>query len=73
MIEKILKRKMIIIDVLCIIFGIAGIMYGIKQSKLRKDTIERLQGSNKALELKVDPGRSSSKLTKRGETREGDK
>jgi len=41
--------------------------------KLKKDAIERMAGRIKELETKMDPGRSSSRLTPRGETRSEDK
>lgn len=47
--------------------------YGLRQNKLRKDTVERLHARIKSLETEIDPGRSSSKLTNRGETRPEDK
>ena len=53
--------------------GIFGAFYGLKQRKLRKDTIERLQLRNTELESQIDSNRSSSKLTVRGETRPEDK
>lgn len=49
------------------IFGVGGVVYGTRQSKLRKDTVERLSGRIQTLERQHDPGRSSSKLTPRGE------
>lgn len=49
--------------------GVLGIAYGKWQHKIRRDTIERLQGRIKALESMFDPKRSSSNLTQRGETR----
>ena len=72
-VKEIAARGMYIIDILSILVGVGGVIYDIKQSKLRKDTIERLQGRNTELEHKIDPKRSSSRLTIRGETREGDK
>lgn len=50
------------------LFGVGGAIYGLRQSKLRKDTIERLQSRIKTLERALDPDRSSSGLTPRGET-----
>jgi hypothetical protein len=47
--------------------------YGVGQGKLRRDTIERLQGRIKELEKELDAGRSSSNLTTRGTTRPEDK
>lgn len=53
--------------------GISGAAYGLGQRKLRRDTVERLQNRIKQLELQLDPGRTSSKLTSRGETRKEDR
>ncbi|ABI59731.1 hypothetical protein [Nitrosomonas eutropha] len=49
--------------------GVGGTIYGFLQRKLRKDTIERLQTRITELEKDVDQNRSSSNLTKRGDTR----
>jgi hypothetical protein len=53
--------------------GAGGAIYGLKQRKLRRDTVERLQGRIKLLESEKDPSRTSSQLTKRGDTRPEDK
>ena len=50
------------------LFGGGGTVYGLAQRKLRRDTIERLQGRIKELEREHDPNRSSSNLTIRGTT-----
>lgn len=52
--------------------AIIGTAYGIQQRKLRRDTVERIQQRNIQLEKLIDPDRSSSKLTPRGETRPED-
>jgi hypothetical protein len=49
-----------------------GVLYGLWQRKLRKDTVQRLQSRNTALELKLDPTRTSSLLTARGDSRPED-
>lgn len=54
-------------------FGVFGIWYGWSQRNLRRMTIERLQTRIVYLETIIDPGRSSSKLTPRGETRPEDR
>jgi len=51
----------------------SGTAYGLAQRKLRRDTVQRLQQRNEELELRLDPKRSSSRLTPRGETRPEDK
>lgn len=53
--------------------AIGGAIYGMRQRKLRKDTIERLQSRIVDLEKRLDPGRTTSTLTNRGETRPEDK
>lgn len=55
------------------VFGLGGIGYGIGNRKLRKDAIQRMAERIKTLESQRDPGRSSSRLTPRGETRPEDK
>lgn len=60
-------------EVLAWLFGGGGIAYGLGQRKLRRDTIERQAERVRSLEEKVDPRRSSSKLTKRGTTRPEDR
>lgn len=52
--------------------GAAGLAYGWQQRKLRRDTIEYLQRRNIELESELDPNRTSSSLTPRGDTRPED-
>ena len=54
------------------IFGLGGIGYGLRNRKLRKDQLERMARRVKELESQIDPRRSSSRLTARGETRPED-
>jgi hypothetical protein len=49
-----------------------GMLYGFGQRRLRKNTIERLQSRNQSLEQSLDPNRTSSRLTPRGDTRPED-
>lgn len=53
--------------------AVGGFVYGKNQNRLRKNSVERLQGRVKELELKIDPHRTSSSLTVRGETRPEDR
>lgn len=46
--------------------------YGLKERRLRRETIDRLHGRIKELELKEDPRRHSSGLTTKGTTRPQD-
>lgn len=62
-----------ILPALGFVVGICGIVYGVNQKKLRQDTVERLQGRIKDLEKTLDPKRTSSGLTQRGQTRLEDK
>lgn len=55
------------------LFGLGGIGYGVRQRKLRRDNIEKLSERVQHLERERDPGRSSSRLTRRGETRPEDR
>lgn len=53
--------------------GVGGAIYGLRQRTLRKDTVERLVGRIQEFESSLDPSRTSSKLTTRGDTRPEDK
>lgn len=48
--------------------GGSGVVYGVRQRKLRRDTIESLGPRVKEKEEAADPRRSSSRLTARGTT-----
>lgn len=48
--------------------GIGGMLYGWRERNFRKDDIERRSGRIAELERRIDPGRSSSNLDKRGGT-----
>jgi hypothetical protein len=61
--------------VLAILFAIliaGAIAYGKYQAKLRRDDVERLSRYKEDYERLVDPKRSSSRLTARGDTRPED-
>jgi len=53
---------------LAYILGAGGVIYGLSERKLRQGTVKRLQKRNQDLEGRLDPGRTSSKLTETGET-----
>jgi len=57
---------------LALLFGIGGIVYGRKQTKLRKDVIERYHPLIQEAEKIIDSKRSTSQLTHRGNTRPED-
>lgn len=48
--------------------GGSGIAYGVRQRKLRRDTVERLAKRITELEGRIDPQRTSSRLNPRGVT-----
>lgn len=50
-----------------------SVAYALQQRKLRRDTVERLQLRITEFEKQIDPKRSSSQLTTRGETRPEDR
>lgn len=60
-------------EALAWIFGGSAMIYGWRQRKLRKDTTERLSKRSNDLEKRLDPKRSSSSLTPRGDTNPRDK
>lgn len=53
--------------------AIGSVVYGLLQRKLRRDAIEGRQARIQALEKAQDPGRTSSTLTTRGDTRREDR
>jgi hypothetical protein len=55
------------------IAGAGGVLYGIRERKLRRDKTDYLAERNRELEKKLDPGRTSSRLTRRGTTRKEDR
>ncbi|AOY88622.1 hypothetical protein BKP64_10830 [Marinobacter salinus] len=55
------------------IFGIIGIMFGLKHRKLRKKAIESMSSRMEEYEQRVDPGRTSSGLDRTGDTHKRDK
>lgn len=56
-------------NVVCILAAVFAILYGRKQSKLRKDVVERYDKYMRNEELAADPNRSSSHMDTRGENR----
>lgn len=55
------------------ILAVGGVGFGLLERNLRRSTIERLQARITALETGVDPGRTTSRLTPRGETNPEDR
>lgn len=60
-------------DALAYGLGLGGVGYGLRNRKLRKDSVEQMADRIKILESQIDVRRSSSRLTRRGETRPEDK
>ena len=58
---------------LSILIGGSGLIYGLRQRSLRRKTIELLEEQSRKFEESVDPGRTSSGLTKKGDTSPKDK
>lgn len=56
-----------------IILGVIGVLFGWRQNDLRKHTVSRLHEYQLLYEKSIDPKRTSSDLTQRGDTREEDK
>lgn len=55
------------------LFGGGCLFYGERQARLRKDTVERQSRRITELEQSVDPKRTSSRLTARGDTNPEDR
>jgi hypothetical protein len=54
-------------------FGVGGVLYGWRQNQARRRDIRRLSLRIQQLEAKIDPNRTSSRLTPDGATNPGDK
>jgi hypothetical protein len=54
------------------LFGLGGVTFGYRERKLRQKNIERMSAQLTEYEIKIDPKRSSSRLTKKGSTRPED-
>lgn len=59
-------------EMVAYILGGGGVLYGIKYRRLKGDNVQRTADRIAELEKRLDPNRSSSRLTSRGETRPGD-
>lgn len=58
--------------IIAITFGIAGIVFGRRESALRRQVIDKFHSHTKNLELKIDEKRSSSEISTTGDTRPED-
>jgi hypothetical protein len=59
-------------NVLCLIVGVGGLVYGRMQANFRRTILERYHPGMVAMERQIDPDRSSSDLPTRGGTRPED-
>lgn len=59
-------------NLLCLLVGVGGIVYGRMQANFRRTILERYHPGMVAMERQIDPDRSSSDLTARGGTRPED-
>jgi hypothetical protein len=55
-------------NALCLLLAGGGVAYGLGERKVRQKAIQHIQPRNQELEKKLDPNRTSSELTPRGET-----
>jgi hypothetical protein len=60
------------IGLLGLCFGWAGIRYGHRQARLKGEAIERMHEYQQKYEQSIDPRRTSSRLTSKGDTRPED-
>jgi len=59
-------------EIVAYVVSAVSVIYGLLQKRLRKNTIEKMHVRTEILERTVDPKRSSSNLTTRGDTRPED-
>jgi len=59
-------------NLLCLIVGVGGLVYGRMQANFRRTILERYHPGMVAMERQIDPDRSSSDLPTRGGTRPED-
>ena len=57
-----------VVVLIAVLFGAGGLAYGRQRARLMRETVRRLGGPKKARETAIDPQRSSSGLTRSGET-----
>jgi hypothetical protein len=68
---RLLAKMSVVLGLSVTLSGISVTLY-LRERKLHRDTRERLTARITALELRIDPKRTSSQLTPRGETRRED-
>jgi len=67
-----LLKSCVTVGVLGLVVGVGGILFGRRERRLRQNVIADLSPYQQKLESMLDPQRSSSRLTPRGETNPGD-
>ena len=68
-----LKANTVVSHLVTLLFGVGGVSYGVRERRLREKNIERMSSQNTELEKLIDSNRSSSKLTRKGQTRPEDR
>jgi hypothetical protein len=69
---KVLVNKHVV-TLIALLCGAGGVSYGLGERGVRKRSVERLQRRIEKFERGIDPGRSSSGLTPRGDTPENER
>ena len=64
--------KVYISEAVAWLFGMGGVGYGLVQRRLRRSVIARLSPAVRDREKAIDPKRTSSQLTERGQTKPQD-
>jgi hypothetical protein len=67
-----LKMNKIFSHIAMFAFGLGGSTYGYRQRRLMQKNIERMSRALEDREKQIDPNRSSSRLTRKGQTRPED-
>ena len=67
-----LKMNTAFSHIVTALFGAGGVPFGVRQRRLRRRNIERMASQLAEYETRLDPKRSSSRLTKKGQTRPED-
>ena len=57
-----------VVVLIAVLFGAGGLAYGRQRARLMRETVRHFEGLKKAHETAIDPQRSSSGLTRSGET-----
>jgi hypothetical protein len=67
-----LKVNKVLSHIAMFAFGVGGASYGYRQKRLMQRNIERMSPALEQREKQIDPNRSSSRLTSKGQTRPED-